>query len=83
MLSPPPPTRPHPHPTPLGQLSIHDFYPLVYHEHPGATAIVQRLGRIMVRFEGGGGDALGVYLLWRQDPHMTVPGNSVRSSACT
>jgi len=30
------------------KLFIGDFYPLVYHQHPGATAIVQRLGRIMV-----------------------------------
>ena len=29
-------------------LDIRDVYPLVYHEHPGATAIVQRLGRIML-----------------------------------
>jgi hypothetical protein len=42
------------------QLNIHDFYPLVYHEHPGATAIVQRLGRIMVRgLTGGWGVGLG------------------------
>jgi hypothetical protein len=33
----------------LLRLHIGDFYPLVYHQHPGATAIVQRLGRIMVR----------------------------------
>jgi len=32
----------------LLKLFIGDFYPLVYHQHPGATAIVQRLGRIMV-----------------------------------
>jgi hypothetical protein len=33
----------------LLRLFIGDFHPLVYHQHPGATAIVQRLGRIMVR----------------------------------
>jgi hypothetical protein len=33
----------------LLRLHINDFYPLVYHQHLGATAIVQRLGRIMVR----------------------------------
>lgn len=33
----------------LLRLHINHFYPLVYHQHPGATAIVQRLGRIMVR----------------------------------
>ncbi|KAK9823565.1 hypothetical protein WJX72_003837 [[Myrmecia] bisecta] len=34
------------------RLNIRDFLPLVYHEHPGATAIVQRLGRIMMeRFQ--------------------------------
>ncbi len=35
-------------PARLLKLSISDFLPLVYHEHPGATAIVQRLGRLMV-----------------------------------
>lgn len=30
------------------RMNIRDFYPLVYHEHPGATQIVQRLGRVMV-----------------------------------
>lgn len=39
-------TSPAPPPSPR------DLYPLVYHEHPGATAIVQRLGRIMVRRDG-------------------------------
>ena len=34
----------------LLRLFIGDFHPLVYHQHPGATAIVQRLGRIMVRY---------------------------------
>ncbi|WIA37314.1 hypothetical protein OEZ86_014249 [Tetradesmus obliquus] len=36
----------------LLRLFIGDFHPLVYHQHPGATAIVQRLGRIMLeRFQ--------------------------------
>mmetsp|Transcript_30069 Transcript_30069/g.84867 ORF Transcript_30069/g.84867 Transcript_30069/m.84867 type:complete len:914 (-) Transcript_30069:527-3268(-) len=34
------------------QMEIAAFYPLVYQEHPGATAIVQRLGRVMMeRFQ--------------------------------
>mmetsp|Transcript_16349 Transcript_16349/g.38821 ORF Transcript_16349/g.38821 Transcript_16349/m.38821 type:complete len:753 (-) Transcript_16349:799-3057(-) len=34
------------------QMEISAFYPLVYQEHPGATAIVQRLGRVMMdRFQ--------------------------------
>eukprot|EP00873_Tetraselmis_striata_P023795 jgi/Tetstr1/444059/TSEL_031997.t1 len=34
------------------QMEISSFYPLVYQEHPGSTAIVQRLGRVMMdRFQ--------------------------------
>eukprot|EP00193_Tetraselmis_chui_P011665 CAMPEP_0177786974 /NCGR_PEP_ID=MMETSP0491_2-20121128/21218_1 /TAXON_ID=63592 /ORGANISM="Tetraselmis chuii, Strain PLY429" /LENGTH=905 /DNA_ID=CAMNT_0019308239 /DNA_START=168 /DNA_END=2886 /DNA_ORIENTATION=- len=34
------------------QMEIGSFYPLVYQEHPGSTAIVQRLGRVMMdRFQ--------------------------------
>jgi hypothetical protein len=43
-----PSPRLRPCPAPLPSQSPSDLYPLVYHEHPGATAIVQRLGRIMV-----------------------------------
>ena len=31
------------------KLNVQDFYPLVYHEHPGATLIMQRLGRSMTQ----------------------------------
>lgn len=45
----------------LLRLHINHFYPLVYHQHPGATAIVQRLGRIMVR-------SLGLLVLQPSNP---------------